>query len=71
MAALSGQLVAKPDTTDWPKENMWSPTQAMGRYATTSSSGPSPSKATALRAVTIRFSCVSTVPLGWPVVPDV
>ncbi len=43
---------------------MWSPTQAMGRYATTSSSGPSPSKATAFRAVTIRFSCVSIGALG-------
>ena len=31
VAALSGQLVVKPVTMDWPNENMWSPIHAMGR----------------------------------------
>ena len=31
VAALSGQLVVKPATIDWLKENMWSPIHAIGR----------------------------------------
>ena len=71
MAALSGQLVVNPATMDWAKENMWSPTHAIGRYASTSSASPSPSRATAFLAVTIRFRWESMAPLGCPVVPEV
>ncbi len=71
MAALSGQLVVKPATIDWPKENMWSPIQAMGRYAMTSSASVRRSRSMALRAVSIRLRCESIAPLGCPVVPEV
>jgi len=56
---------------DWAKENMWSPTHAIGRYASTSSASRSPSRATAFVAVTIRFRWDSMAPLGCPVVPEV
>ncbi len=71
MVALSGQFVVKPATMDWLNENMWSPIQAMGRYAMTSSEASSRSRSTALRAVSMRFRCESIAPLGCPVVPEV
>ena len=50
---------------------MWSPTQAIGRYASTSSSAVSFSNSTELRAANSTFPWVSITPFGLPVVPEV
>ncbi len=71
VAALSGQLAANPAMIDCAYEKTWSPTHAIGRYDRISSSGPSPSKRAALRAVTIKLWCDSIAPFGVPVVPEV
>jgi hypothetical protein len=51
--------------------HVWPNACASGRAPSTASSGPKPNSSAVVRALCIRFACVSSAPFGRPVVPDV